>query len=83
MTLINRVHTLNSLFYKADVFSIGTRSAGHLGKSSTDQKVQIVLPTKAEHQYPEFIKMLAIKNETKELCISNFKKMAYLLMKPF
>ena len=78
MTLSNAVHTLNSLFCEADVFSIGTRSAGHPGKSSAQQNVQIVLSTKAEDQYPEFIKMLPIKNETKELCSSNFKKMAYL-----
>lgn len=78
MTLSNARYTLNSLFYEGDVFSIGTRSAGHPGKSSEQQDVQIVLSTKAENQYPEFIKMLPIKSETKELCSSNFRKMAYL-----
>ncbi|MDD6421802.1 MAG: transposase [Intestinibaculum porci] len=37
-----------------------------------------MLSTKAENQYPEFIKILPIKSESKELCSSNFRKMTYL-----
>lgn len=67
MTLSNAVHTLNSLFYEANVFSIGKHFAGHPAKSSAQQNVQIVLSKKAEDQYSEFIKILPIKNEIKNL----------------
>lgn len=70
MTLSNARYTLNSLFYEGDVFSIGTRSAGHPEKSSEQQDVQIVLSTKAENQYPEFIKILPIKSETKDVLLT-------------
>ena len=37
-----------------------------------------MLSTKAENNYPEFIVMMPIREETQEVCCSNFKKMAYV-----
>lgn len=78
MTLSNAKHTLKSLFYESDVFSIGTRSKDKPGKASEQQNVQIVLSTKTENEYPEFVKLLPIKEETAKICSSTFTKCAYV-----
>ena len=41
MALSNAVHTLNSLFYEANVFSIETRSAGHPGNSQRSKMFKL------------------------------------------
>ena len=82
MTLRYALHTLNSLFHEANVFSIGKHSAGHPDKSSAQQNVQIVLSTKAENQYSEFIKMLPIKNEMKKFAAVK-RKWHIFLKRPY
>lgn len=64
MSLSNSQKLLESSFYEADVFNVGSKSKNKPGCASKQQSVLGILSTDQENAYPSYIKLRLIKDYT-------------------
>ncbi len=76
MSESNATHTLNSLFYEADVAFIGAQSTSEhsSGKGTDQQDFLAILSTGEENKYPQFIKLYTIPADNGKMMERLIKK---------
>lgn len=78
MSLSNSQKLLESSFYEADVFNVGSKSKNKPGRASGQQSVLGILSTDQENAYPSYIKLKLIKDYRGETFKTNIKKYCVL-----
>ena len=78
MSLSNSQKLLESSFYEADVFYVGSRFKNRPGRASGQQSVLGILSTDQENAYPSYIKLKFIKEYRGETFKTNIKKYCIL-----
>lgn len=78
MSISNSHKLLESQFYEADVFNIGSKPKNKAGRASEQQSVLGILSTNKENKYPLYMKLRLIKDYTGESLKINIEKYCIL-----
>lgn len=78
MSLSNSQKLLESSFYEADVFNVGSKSKNKPGRASEQQSVLGILSTDQENAYPSYIKLRLTKDYTGATLKTNIEKYCVL-----
>lgn len=62
---IEMASQLDSLFYEADTLYVGAKTSNKPGMATEQQPVLMVLSTRKENQYPEYVKLAVIPKDNK------------------
>lgn len=78
MSISNSRQLMESQFYEADIFHIGSKSKNKAGRASEQQSVLGILSTDQENKYPSYIKLRLIKDYTGKSLKTNIEKCCIL-----